>query len=398
MAFVDDTGLQIKTIEEMLDELATEQRAEIASTLNTAADSPIGQLNGIVAAQLREVWEVAQVAYNGFNPDAAEGFLLDKLCAITGTVRLAATKGTVTCTCNLDSGTTLSAGSSYANVSGESSNRWTPVEDFTAPSTGNHEIEFESEFTGTDAAANSGTITVINTAVTGWNSVTNAADAVPGTDTETDAALRVRRVEELTIAGTGTVDAIRADVLSDVDVLQVDVFENTSDITDANGLPPKSIEVLVYDGDPAALTDDEIAQLIWDTKPAGIRTVGQESGTATDGNGDSQTVYFSRPSPVELYLDIDIDVDSTTGYAGETALKEALVALNDSDFRQGRDVIINKLIQVCLSFDGVIDVTDLKTDTSATPTNTANYVIGPRELARFDTGRITITENSITRP
>ena len=91
--FVTAAGLEIKTIEQILGELSTRQKTEIDAALNTAADSPMGQLNGIFAAQLREAWEVLQVAYNGFNSDVTEGFLLEALSAITGTVRVKAVEG-----------------------------------------------------------------------------------------------------------------------------------------------------------------------------------------------------------------------------------------------------------------------------------------------------------------
>ena len=91
MAFVDASGLQIKTVEEILDELATQQKG-IDANVNTDPDEPIGQMNGIFAAQCREVWEALAVAYNGFNADAAEGFLQTKLAALTGTVREAPKK------------------------------------------------------------------------------------------------------------------------------------------------------------------------------------------------------------------------------------------------------------------------------------------------------------------
>lgn len=395
--FVTAAGLEIKTVEQIVDELSARQKAEIDATLNTAADSPIGQLNGIFASQLREVWEVLQVAYNGFNPDAAEGFLLEKLSALTGTTKRPASKSTVELSCDLDAGTTLVAGTHFANVVGDPTNRWTPINDFTATTNGVDLVQFEAEFAGA-VIANAGTITDINTAVTGWNSVTNVSDATVGREADDDATLRQRREDELRATGSATVDAIRADILQDPDVLQCNVFENTSDIVDAAGLPPKSFEAIVFDGTPPALTNDEIAQLIWDTKPAGMRAFGLESGTATDSLGFFHTIFFSRPTEREVWLELDLDIDVSSGYAGAAALEAALVLLNDSDLLVGRDVIVNRIESVAMGFAGVIDVTATRLDFSASPVATANLVIGPRELARLDTGRILIAENFIPIP
>lgn len=398
MPFVDATGLQIKTIEEILDELSTQQKAEIDAALNTAPDEPIGQLNGIFAAQLREVWEVVQVAYNGFNPDAAEGFLLEKIAALTGTLREGATKSTVACDVDLDAGTTLVAGTHFAHVVGDPDNRWTPKADFTSPANGVHSVEFEAEFAGA-VVANSGTITVIATALSGWNSVTNPLDATVGKEIDTDAELRQRREEELRATGSATVDAIRADILADPNVLQCDVFENTSDLPDSTGLPPKSFECVVFDGTPPTLSNDAIAQLIWDTKPAGIRSFGLESGVATDSIGNLHTIYFTRPTEVEIWVEIFVSIDISTGYAGANALKDALVKLNETDLFQGRDVIAARLEAVAMSFEGVFDMTSpVQLGLSAFPVGTANISIAPREIARLDTSRIVVNELITTIP
>ena len=395
--FVTAQGLQIKTLQQILDELAARQKATIDATLNTSADSPVGQLNGIFASQLREVWEVLSVAYNGFNPDAAEGFLLEKLSALTGTIKRPASKSTVSLTVDLDAATTLVAGTHFANVVGDPDNRWTPQEDYTAGVSGPQSVDFEAEFAGA-VVANSGTITNINTAVSGWNSVTNAADATVGREADTDAILRQRREDELRATGSATVDAIRADILQDESVEQCNVFENTSDVTDANGLPPKSFEAIVFDGTPPALTNDQIAQLIWDTKPAGILAFGVEEGTATDSLGFFHTIKFSRPTEREIHLELDLDINISSGYAGATAVKDAIVALNSSKLLVGRDVIANDIRCVAQLFPGIIDVSALRLGFSASPVGITNLVIGPRELARLDTGRITITENFIPIP
>ena len=397
--FVTSTGLQIKTIETILSELSTQQKAEIDVTINTAPEEPQGQLNGIIGAQLRELWELAQVCYNAFNPDAVEGFLQDKLNALTGTVRDPATKGTVSLSCYLLIGTTLTSGTDYANVVGDSDNRWTPVDDYTAAAGGPQAVNFQAEFAGA-VVANAGTITTIATPIVGWVSATNPLDASTGDEIETHSDYRQRREEELRATGSATLDAVRADVLSDDDVLQCSVFENVTDVTDpVTGLPPKSIEVVVYDGNPTTLTDNEIAQLIFDTKAAGMGTYGTSSGTAVDSQDISHTIWFTRPTERQVWVEMFIDVDAATGYAGTVAIETALVALNNTDLFQGRDVIANRLVEVAMNFDGVFDMTSPpELGFAALPAGTTNLVISTREIARLDSARITIVENLIAIP
>ncbi len=169
-------------------------------------------------------------------------------------------------------------------------------------------------------------------------------------------------------------------------------------MTDGNGLPPKSIEVVVFDGTPPDLTDDEVAQLIWNTKPAGIETFGTSSGSATDTLSALHTVFFSRPTEREVWLELDLDIDSVSGYAGSDAVKAAIVLLNDTKLLLGRDVIANDPLCVAQDFAGVVDVTAVRLGFSASPVGTTNLVITAREIARFDTSRIVIAENFIPIP
>lgn len=393
--WVTPQGLQSKTVEAIVDELSAAQKSTIDPTLNTEADSPLGNINGIFASQLREGWELLEVGYHGFDPDAAEGFLLEKVSAISGTRREPAAKSTVICECDIDGGTTLVAGSSFASVTGQPDNRWTPVEDFTAPGDGVHDVLFESEEAG-PLVANSGTLEVIATPVIGWNSVTNPLDADVGHDPDSDPELRLRRERELRATGTGTPDAIRADLLAfeaedgSNPILQATVFENVNDVPDAFGLPPHSIEVvLAHDG---SLSNSEIAQLIWAAKPGGIKTVGTSSGTAVDSQGTSHTVRFSLPTDRNVWLTFDVTIDENSGYAGAQALKDAVLAKGLQKLLVGRDVIAMDYRAVAQGMAGVIDVTSLKLGFAAAPAGTANLTIGVRERAVLDGSRIVVNE------
>lgn len=388
---VTATGLTIKTTEQILSELEADQKADVDPAIITAAEEPIGQLNGIFASQLREGWEVLRVAYDAYDPDAAEDDRLDATSAITGTLRRKATKSTVTCTCNLDSGTTLDAGIDAAHVDGQPAIRFLVKTSFTAPSTGNHSVEFESENTG-PIVANAGTLTVIATPKTGWNSVTNSLDATLGRVVDNNATLRTRREEELRATGAGTAAAVRADVLALTDVETVTVLENDTDFVDGNGLPPHSLEVVLFDSPTVA--DDVIAQTIFDTKPGGIEMVGTSSGNAIDSSGNTKVIKFTRPTDRDIFIDFDVDVIAAK-YVGDTAVKDAVVARALIEQESGNDVILNLYDSIVQLLNGVVDVTDVRADFSSSPTSSVNLSIGIRERAVFDTSRITVTNTPV---
>jgi hypothetical protein len=362
---------------------------EIAADLDLSSTQPLGQVKSIVAKKLAEVWELAQAVYQVTNPAGAEGVQLDNVSAITGTTREPASKSTVTCTVDLDASTTLPAGS-IANVTGQTSNRWVSVEDVTSTTAGTYSAEFESETTGAHVA-NAGTLTEITAPVAGWNSVTNALDAALGAPVETDAQLRIRREDELDAQGSGTVDTIRDALVRDVDdVISAFVFENTTNATDSEGLPPHSLKAVIYDGDTPTADDDEIAQLLWDKKPGGIEYVGDTSGTATDSEGNPRTVAFSRATVKNVWFDYVLTTDDDYPSDGDDQVKAAAVALGAEVLTLGVDVIAARFKSAAFEVLGVVDVTTFELGFAITPSGTTNLAVGSGEIAALDTSRITV--------
>jgi hypothetical protein len=222
----------------------------------------------------------------------------------------------------------------------------------------------------------------VTTLMKGFNSL----DAVLGRDLESDADFRVRRIELLRITGAGTLEAIRARVRELDDVLQVFIFENVTLVVDVNGLPGKSFEVVVAGGD-----DQEIADRIWLTKPAGIETYGSVTKTVLDTMGFTHAIKFSRPTLVPIWMDLTVTKNPATfPIDGVDQIKAALKAYGDA-LQIGDDVIALQFKCVPLSVAGVVDVTVFKIDTINPPVNTGNIVVAFRDLATFDTSRITVT-------
>jgi len=379
-AGVTAQGLEIKTVEQINAEIFNAQLSFLGADLDTDPDQPLGQLNGIVATKLAEVWEVLQTAYNAFNPAAAEGALLDVIGQLRGVPRLGATSGGVSLLVNLSIGTTLTAGVSMANVAGQPTNRWTPVANFTAPGTGNYPVNFRSVSPG-NFPANTGTITEITTATAGWNSVTNLGPATTGREIETDTDYRNRQATAPSTYGSGTVGSLQADLLAISGVSQVTVFENTSDFYDSLGLPPHSFEAVVRDG--SLVANDVIAQVLWDNKPAGIPTYGLNTGTATDTLGQARLVYFTRPTAknVDLYF----TAVTLPGYNPTTQnpLIQAAITAYLSGLRIGEDVVVNRIRTLIMQQANVWDVSGIALDVGTGLITTGAAPIGPRSFGQL---------------
>ena len=221
------------------------------------------------------------------------------------------------------------------------------------------------------------------------------ADYVAGRDEETDAELRARRVEELSTPGSATAVAIRADLLQVTGVDYAEVFENATDVVDADGRPPKSMEVLVYSTSAPTFSNAVVAQQIWDSKPAGTETVGNISETVTNTAGDTYTVKFSAPTAVPTYIEFTIDVLDTE-YVGDTVVEDTLLAWHTTNVSVGTDILAADVIGQIVSLAGVVnvDVSSVRCGDTASPT-TVDLILDGRQISTLERGNISITTVSV---
>jgi uncharacterized phage protein gp47/JayE len=247
-----------------------------------------------------------------------------------------------------------------------------------------------AEVTGS-VAAPAGTLTVIETPLFGIDSVTNLLDANVGRELETDAELRLRRLESLQRAGTATVNGIVTTLRQVSGVTNAFVIENNTDAVDGEGRPPHSYEAYVDGG-----ADEDILEAIWETKPAGIETVGNFSGTVLDSQGFVQTVKFSRPTTADVWLEVDITKNTDPSEPGgvypangDDLVRDAVLAYGDT-FEIGQDVVLIRFFNAINAIPGVVGIV-IRAGFAPDPVGTANLPIGSTELAKFDASRLEIT-------
>ncbi len=257
--------------------------------------------------------------------------------------------------------------------------------------------------------ANSGLLSVIATPVAGWTGVTNPLDCIPGLPLEGEPALRTRRTAELFRPGTSPVDSIYAD-LADVAVNGVGVVasltveENASAYYDALHRPPHTVEAVVQFTPGLAGADltaarQALAMQLFASKAGGIDTDGDHSTTVLDTEGNPRTVRWTEPTLITVWITMILSIDpvkynATSSHAAAKAIVIAYGAL----LRLGRDVIRNGLIALLMEMPGVIDVLEFSIGETAGGQHELNLAIGPRELAAFDTSRITVTTEIALEP
>jgi uncharacterized phage protein gp47/JayE len=244
-------------------------------------------------------------------------------------------------------------------------------------------VTFTATSTGA-IIANAGTLTVINTPISGVTALLNTQDATEGRDIESDNAYRARMDQELQVAGAGTVEAIRAKLLQVNGVTTVLVFENITDITDSAGRPPHSFECVVLGG-----SDADVAETIWLAKPAGIPTFGTSSYTITDSQGQPHLIYFSRPYAVSVYIIANLTVDSDYPSNGDELASTAMVTYGNSLGIGKELIVIPKLISQIAGIAGIQDA-EILVGLTAGPTTSDNITPTAFQVLTFDTSRVQI--------
>ncbi len=349
---ITSTGYQRRTLGVVLTSIQDYLRDKISLKLDLSERAVLGNWSNLGGDHVDQLEQLIEEAYNAFDPDNASDDRFVAIALLTGVPRRGAQKGLVTVTLNLDASQSYAAGDLAAHVIDEPTNRWLNRDAVTSTTAGTYSAVFQSELASSAAIAEAGTLTVIATPVAGWNSATNGASATPGQDIESIPALRIRREQALSVGGSRTRGAIRSKLLLVTGVLSAEAFENTGNVTDANGVGPHNIRAVVWDGSPAAADDDAIAQVIWDHKAEGILSQGLQTGTAQDAVLGPVTVLFDRATTSTVT--VAVGIESATGVASAD-IKAALLAAMPT--RVGQEVTFNKLAASVFSVPGVDDRT-----------------------------------------
>ena len=240
-----------------------------------------------------------------------------------------------------------------------------------------------------------GAITEIITSTAGFTRCTNLAIPVYGRERETDTELRQSYARKQSYRSSTMLESITSAIMNNVaEVSSAVAFENDSDLTDSEGRPPHSIEVVADGGDEA-----EIAQQILLYKAAGIQTYGKEVVDVPTSFGTTVAVKFNRPVPVYVWLKVSVvkNPEEAMPPNYEELIKGAIMDYAE-DIRAGENIVIQKVITPINTLVSGLAYISIKAytsqDTEAIPTDTdytLTYItVASREKAYFDEKRIEV--------
>jgi uncharacterized phage protein gp47/JayE len=336
---LSNAGFKPKELNIIKEELETALKNEVDPYLHFGPGSVAGVLVGIIANQSRQVWEALAGLYHSLQPDAASGRALDALCSLTGTYRQRASFSRATAKLTLDAHTALPAGSRIKTIGGDFFRATAEVKN-DAVNKDEIEVDFIAEEVG-PKLGHDDSMAEIMTPSAGWSSAVIIKTYFLGRYDETDDELRIRRVVELRATGSSTLDAMRSRLLQLNGVEAVHIKEGEH-----------SFEVIIKGGNVR-----EIAQIIWQCKPLGIKSSGDIKEEIEDSFKQSRIVKFSRPKLIHLTLHTNLKVRQLLD---ETVFKASLAEFARSHFALGTEVYPSRFFATILANDNVLDVITLQ--------------------------------------
>lgn len=331
-ATVTAEGISAPDYQTVLDTITGYFQQIYGSDAYLEPDSKDGQMVALMALAIHDANNTAISVYRSFSPATALGDALTSNVKINGITRRSATNSTVDLLLTGTVGTTITNGS----VRDTNSVVWNLPATVVIGSDGTVVATATCANSGAVAAV-AGSVNGINTPTRGWASVTNPLAATVGVAAETDAELRVRQSQSVALASLTPFDAVDGAIANVEGVTRHKLFENDTEATDSNGLPPHSISAIVEGGDAL-----EIAHTIRSTKGQGVSTYGTTAIMVTDKYGNPYIIRFSRPVDVPVY--VSITLKALTGYSSEVGDEiKAAVAAYINSLAIGDSVLLSRV-------------------------------------------------------
>jgi uncharacterized phage protein gp47/JayE len=300
VASIDQNGISIPLYSEVLAYFQDQYRLIYGADVNLAEDTQDGQWVAIFAAAINDTNQTIAAAYQAYSPTFAQGAGLSSVIKINGIRRLVPSSSSVTLRCVGQPGAII--GNALVGDNLNLRTQWLLPANTVIPAEGEIIVTAVCTVSGA-VSAGSNTITEIITPVPGWQTVNNENVAVPGAPVEGDAPLRRRQTQSVANPSQTVVVGIQGAIENLPGVQRVMVYENDTNATDENGIPPFSMAAIVQGGN-----SQDIANAISLRKTPGSPTFGTTSFMVFDTRGVPSRINFFELTMVPITVAIDLKV------------------------------------------------------------------------------------------
>lgn len=322
--FDTDTGFSADSVSDVRAQVAAEWKSAFrkdgAPELNTAPETPAGQLVDSQAAAIAQKDSELLYLANMLNPLKATGIFQDALAEICFLQRKPAIASTAVIRCAGLAGTVIPVSAQVRSTADDTV--WQNTEETKIGADGTCECTFTCQTAGL-IAAGAGTLTQIQTMVAGWDTATNENAATVGQNAESQGAFENRRYASVGLNSRGTSAAVYARVANTSGVVAAAVRENKTNVPieiDGYFLKAHSIYVAVIGG-----KDEDIAEAIYKSCSAGCDYNGNTTVSVTDSyTGAVENVTFYRPPEYDLYVKVTLQGKDSLPDEYEATVRKAV--------------------------------------------------------------------------
>ncbi len=332
------SGLQTATQAELQAQYIAAFQAIYGSDIDLSSSTPDAQMIMTFIQSVLDVEDLLTQVYSSFDPDNAIGVTLDQRVAINGIQRQAGTYTIQPVSVTVSTALTLwgldQSSHPVFTVQDNAGNEYEIETTQNPPSAGTYSYNFQAAGPGAiRSALNS--ITTPVTIVLGVSSVNNPTTFISlGLNEETDAALKIRRQQSVSLASQGYLAGLEAALLNVNGVTSVQVIENnTNALVPPSPVPGHSIWVIVAGSGASA----SIANAIYLKRNAGCGMYGSISYTITQLDGTAFNVYWDEVTQENVFIKFTASSINGTAAPQIAAIIAGLSAL----FVPGVNAIIN---------------------------------------------------------
>jgi hypothetical protein len=310
---ISATGIVAPTFAQIYAYLQGQYLAIFGADTDIDPDTQDGQLLAVFAQAISDANSAAVAVYNSFSPATAQGAGLSSNVQINGLSRLVPSFSVATVTINGTPGAVITNG----QIIDQADVVWALPPTLTITPSG---VNGSLATCQTAGAINVSGAFSINTPTFGWTEVTNTGIITVGAPVESDAALRVRQAQSVSLPSLTIFEGIVASIANTAGVTRVRGYENnTSSGLSIPGavLPANNLDFVVEGGTAA-----NIFQAIFEKITPGIPTWNaggagnNNSQVVTDANGSTRLLNYQ--TAIESTLNIGVTVSPLAGWSAST--------------------------------------------------------------------------------
>ena len=351
----NEKGLKILTYAELLNEMELKSKELFGEDVSTKSYTPLGIIIRIYAWFLSIAWQVIEKVYFSGFIKSSEGVQLDRHGSNRNIPRNPEIESTVFLQITGTPFFELKIGSFFETKDGI---RFFTIKTSILDKDGKATVEAVSVNKGAINNVSPNTIIVISEPIEQLTSVTNDSEAIGGADEESDLTYRQRLIKGNLAQNNATVDAIISKVSNVSGVISVQVNVNNTMI-EKDGIPPKSINVLVVGG-----SDADIGKMIFKTIGAGVGTSGENKYLVSALDGNKHEVNFSKATTKNVFMQIQLTTSNLFPVDGIQTMRNSIIeyvggSTSDEKYHNGlclsEALIYTKLFRPIYEVPGVLN-------------------------------------------